>query len=61
MPRKHLDIRLTDYPFVRGRSKSFFPCLPGEGRVWAEPAKIKSPSKKAGANVSIILGHFKNG
>ena len=57
MPRKPLDIKLTDYPFGKKEVPNFLPCLPDEGRVWAEPTNNK-PRLKAGANVSIILGHF---
>ena len=60
MLRKPLDIKLTDYPFGKKEVPNFLPCLPclpNEGRVWAEPTNNK-PRLKAGANVSIILGHF---
>ena len=57
MPRKPLDIKFTDYPFGK-EVINFFPCPPDEGQVWAAPTNRTSPSKKAGANVSIILGHF---
>ena len=59
MPRKPLDIKLTDYPFSRERSKQLLslPSRRGTGVGRAHKNKT-SPRIKAGANVSIILGHF---
>ena len=58
MPRKHLDIKLTDYPFWQeGSSK--LPSLPSRrGTGVGRAHKYNKPQQKAGANVSIILGHF---
>ena len=58
MPRKPLDIKLTDYPFWQeGSSK--LPSLPSRrGTGVGRAHKYNKPQQKAGANVSIILGHF---
>ena len=59
MPRKPLDIKLTDYPTGRERSKQLLslPSRRGTGVGRAHNTKA-APANKAGANVSIILGHF---
>ena len=59
MPRKPLDIKLTDYPFSKERSKQLLslPSRRGTGVGRAHKTKA-APANKAGANVSIILGHF---
>ena len=59
MPRKPLDIKLTDYPLDKERSSQLLslPSRRGTGVGRAHKTK-SSPSKKAGANVSVILGHF---
>ena len=59
MPRKPLDIKLTDYPFGKERSTQLlFPAFPARDGCGQSPQKLKQPQQKAGANVSIILGHF---
>ena len=58
MPRKPLDIKLTDHPFSRERSPQLL-SLPSWRRTGVGRAhKHNKPQQKAGANVSIILGHF---
>lgn len=59
MPRKPLDIKLTDYPLSRERSQQLLslPSRRGTGVGRAHKPK-NSPNTKAGAYVSIILGHF---
>ena len=58
IPRTPLDIKLTDYPFVKERSNRLL-SLPFRRETGVGSAhKQNKPQQKAGANVSFILGHF---
>jgi len=58
MPRKPLDTKLTEYPLGKERSKQLLSLPSRRGTGVGSAHKKESPSQKAGANVSVILGHF---
>ena len=58
MPRKPLDIKLTDYPLGKERSNQLLSLSSRRGTGVGSAHKQNKPQQKAGANVSIILGHF---
>jgi len=61
MPRKPLDIKLTDYPFSRERSKQLLslPSRRGTGVGRAHKTQI-SPSEKPGLMFQLFWDIFKN-
>ena len=58
MPRKPLDVRLTDYPPPRGNSFAVSLCLSDEERGWGRAPSITKSTAFHGANVFKFLGHF---
>ena len=58
MPRKRLDIKLTEYPIDDERSKRLLSLPSRRGTGVGRSHKYDKPQQKAGAYVSIISGHF---
>ena len=48
------------WSFGQRKKHCFFPCLPDEGRMWAEPTNRTSPSKKPGLIIQLFQDIFKN-